>query len=116
MSDWTRAFESLFAALRAELCPYFYYVSEEFHVLFRAGAGDQPLCALLSSSTKGLRRKLRDHAIDFTTPYGAEVEQSEEQLRCQFSSDADPELLAGARPHFSPFPFFSAPVSPCISG
>lgn len=86
MSEWTRAFESIFALLRSGLCPHFYYVGEEFHVLFRAaapgGAADRPMTALLSNSSRTLRRKLRDQAIGFSLPYGSEVEQTEEQLRC----------------------------------
>ena len=86
VSEWARAFESLFALLRVGLCPYFYYVGEDFHVLFRAavagaGAADQPVTALLSNSSRGLRRRLQDQVIGFTLPYGMETEQTEEQLR-----------------------------------
>ena len=86
VSEWARAFESLFALLRVGLCPYFYYIGEDFHVLFRAavagaGAADQPVTALLSNSSRGLRRRLQDQVIGFTLPYGMETEQTEEQLR-----------------------------------
>ncbi len=74
MSEWTRAFDSLLAALRAGRCPYFYYVCTEFHALFRAdggGSAEPALCALLSRSNEGLREALRARGVGFTMPYCA---------------------------------------------
>ena len=78
MSEWARAFESLLAALRAGSCPYFYYVSTDFHALFRTegdgmgrGSNGPPLCALVSHSTEGLRESLRNRGVGFATPYCA---------------------------------------------
>jgi hypothetical protein len=79
--DWTRSFESLFSMLRADLCPYFYFVGEEFQVLFHARTKEQPMIALLSNSNRSLRKKLDENAIFFKMPYATHSVESEEQIR-----------------------------------
>mmetsp|Transcript_36176 Transcript_36176/g.95125 ORF Transcript_36176/g.95125 Transcript_36176/m.95125 type:complete len:437 (-) Transcript_36176:244-1554(-) len=108
LSSWNRAFESLFSSLRQGICPYFYYMGEEFHVLFCASSSDRPMTARLTHSNRTLRRKLQDHAINFTTPYGSEIDETIEQKRCReelrsLRTDTDLNVRETSRVDFTDF-------------
>ncbi|KAJ1547340.1 hypothetical protein HK096_003336, partial [Nowakowskiella sp. JEL0078] len=65
--DWKVAFQSLYSAMKNEECPYFYYSSTETSVLFTSeGSNRNNECeAIMSHSTKGLRKILKDEDVQF---------------------------------------------------
>ncbi|XP_059824705.1 protein downstream neighbor of son homolog isoform X1 [Hypanus sabinus] len=70
MSEWSLSFSSLYNLLRAKLCPYFYFCTYQFTVLFRAAgiAGSGVLTAVISPTTRGLREAMKDEGITFSLP------------------------------------------------
>ncbi|XP_048396803.1 protein downstream neighbor of Son [Stegostoma tigrinum] len=70
MSDWSLSFSSLYNLLRAKLCPYFYFCTYQFTVLFRAPgmAGSGMLTAVISPTTRGLREAMKNEGIIFSMP------------------------------------------------
>ncbi|XP_051870355.1 protein downstream neighbor of son homolog [Pristis pectinata] len=70
MSEWSLSFSSLYNLLRAKLCPFFYFCTYQFTVLFRAAgiAGSDVLTALISPTTRGLREAMKDEGITFSLP------------------------------------------------
>ncbi|XP_035209169.1 protein downstream neighbor of son homolog, partial [Stegodyphus dumicola] len=69
-STWCDSFRSLYQLVRLFQCPYFYMCTETFTVLFRcAGAASVPVIhALISPTTKGFRKALKEEGIAFTMP------------------------------------------------
>ncbi|CAL1285511.1 unnamed protein product [Larinioides sclopetarius] len=69
-SKWSDSFRSLYQLVRLYQCPYFYMCTPTFTVLFRcAGTASIPvLHALISPTTKGFRKALREEGITFTMP------------------------------------------------
>ncbi|GFT87255.1 protein downstream neighbor of son homolog [Nephila pilipes] len=69
-SKWCDSFRSLYQLVRLYQCPYFYMCTPTFTVLFRsAGAASIPVIhALISPTTKGFRKALREDGITFTMP------------------------------------------------
>ncbi len=65
----TQAFQSLFNSLKCNQCPYFYLLTQQFTVLFRAQNinGIQEMHAILTPSTKGLREQIQKDS-NFTMP------------------------------------------------
>ncbi|XP_067897210.1 protein downstream neighbor of son homolog isoform X4 [Heterodontus francisci] len=70
MSEWSLSFSSLYNLLRAKLCPYFYFCTYQFTVLFRASgvAGSGVLTAVISPTTRGLREAMKNEGITFSLP------------------------------------------------
>ncbi|XP_060689729.1 protein downstream neighbor of son homolog isoform X1 [Hemiscyllium ocellatum] len=70
MSEWSLSFSSLYNLLRAKLCPYFYFCTYQFTVLFRAPgvAGSGVLTAVISPTTRGLREAMKNEGIIFSLP------------------------------------------------
>ncbi|XP_061215069.1 protein downstream neighbor of Son isoform X1 [Neopsephotus bourkii] len=70
MSDWSVSFTSLYNLLKAKLCPYFYVCTYQFTVLFRAAglAGSDVITAVISPTTRGLRKAMRNEGIEFSLP------------------------------------------------
>ncbi|XP_078088918.1 protein downstream neighbor of son homolog [Mustelus asterias] len=70
MSEWSLSFSSLYNLLRAKLCPYFYFCTYQFTVLFRAPgvAGSGMLTAVVSPTTSGLREAMKNEGITFSLP------------------------------------------------
>ena len=68
--DWIECFTNLFQLLRARQCPYFYVISNHYSILFRAAGigGRVETHAILTPTTKGLRKTLKNEEIDFTQP------------------------------------------------
>lgn len=71
--DWMECFRNLFKLLRALHCPYFYVLANQFTVLFRAAGigGRCEMHALLTPTTRGFRKMLKDEEIEFTQPLKA---------------------------------------------
>lgn len=69
-SKWCDSFRSLYQLVRLFQCPYFYMCAPTFTVLFRcAGAASIPVIhALISPTTKGFRKALKEEGIEFTMP------------------------------------------------
>ena len=65
----TQAFQSLYNSLKCNQCPYFYLLTQQFTVLFRAQNinGIQEMHAILTPSTKGLREQIQKDS-NFTMP------------------------------------------------
>lgn len=57
----TESFTSAFHQLRSQYCPYFYFCTHQFTVLFRAAgvAGQSSQNAFLTPTTRGLREALK---------------------------------------------------------
>ncbi|XP_078416340.1 protein downstream neighbor of son homolog [Cetorhinus maximus] len=70
MSEWSLSFSSLYNLLRAKLCPFFYFCTYQFTVLFRAPgvAGSGVLTAVISPTTRGLREAMKNEGITFSLP------------------------------------------------
>uniref|UniRef100_UPI00398F0C9F protein downstream neighbor of son homolog n=1 Tax=Pristiophorus japonicus TaxID=55135 RepID=UPI00398F0C9F len=70
MSEWSLSFSSLYYLLRAKLCPYFYFCTYQFTVLFRAAgvAGSDVLTAVISPTTRGFREAMKNEGITFSLP------------------------------------------------
>lgn len=70
MGEWSLSFSSLYNLLRAKLCPYFYFCTYQFTVLFRAAgiAGSDVPTAVISPTTRGLREAMKDEGITFSMP------------------------------------------------
>lgn len=68
--DWTESFTSAFHQLRSQHCPYFYFCTHQFTVLFRAAgvAGQSSQNAFLTPTTRGLREALKKEGIEFSMP------------------------------------------------
>ncbi|XP_062605339.1 protein downstream neighbor of son homolog [Saccostrea cucullata] len=70
LEDWTESFTSAFHQLRSQHCPYFYFCTHQFTVLFRAAgvAGQSSQNAFLTPTTRGLREALKNEGIEFSMP------------------------------------------------
>nr|CAG4650307.1 EOG090X09DI [Sida crystallina] len=70
LNDWCESFRSLFGLLRARQCPFFYVLTHQFSILFRAAGigGVAETHALLTPTTKGLREVIRAEDIAFSMP------------------------------------------------
>ncbi|XP_078264899.1 protein downstream neighbor of Son [Rhinoraja longicauda] len=70
MGEWSLSFSSLYNLLRAKLCPYFYFSTYQFTVLFRAAgiAGSDVPTAVISPTTRGFREAMKDEGITFSMP------------------------------------------------
>ncbi|XP_043478339.1 protein downstream neighbor of son homolog [Leptopilina heterotoma] len=68
--EWNESFRSLFHLLRARQCPYFYVCANSFTALFRAAGicGLSELHALLTPTTRGFRKALKQEEIEYTMP------------------------------------------------
>jgi protein downstream neighbor of Son len=68
--DWSESFTNLFQLLRARQCCYFYVIANQYSVLFRAAGigGRVEHHAILTPTTKGFRKILKQEEIDFTQP------------------------------------------------
>lgn len=68
--DWMECFRNLFQSLRARQCPYFYVLANQFTVLFRAAGigGRCQMHALITPTTRGFRKILKDEDIEFMQP------------------------------------------------
>lgn len=69
-SKWCDSFRSLYQLVRLFQCPYFYMCAPTFTVLFRcAGTASIPVIhTLISPTTKGFRKALKEEGIEFTMP------------------------------------------------
>ena len=69
----TESFTSAFHQLRSQHCPYFYFCTHQFTVLFRAAgvAGQTGQNAFLTPTTRGLRESLKNEGdiTSLTTRY-----------------------------------------------
>lgn len=67
---WMECFRNLFQLLRALQCPYFYVLTNQFTVLFRAEGigGRSEMHALVTPTTRGYRKALKDEDIEFIQP------------------------------------------------
>lgn len=70
LTDWKECFRNIFQLLRSRQCPFFYVLANQFTVLFRAAGigGRCEMHALLTPTTRGFRKLLKDEDIDFTQP------------------------------------------------
>jgi hypothetical protein len=68
--EWCVSVRSLYNLLKSKHCPYFYVCDNSFTILFRAAgvAGIDNIHALISNSSSGLRKMLKEEGIDFTMP------------------------------------------------
>ncbi|KAL1923515.1 uncharacterized protein VTP21DRAFT_8495 [Calcarisporiella thermophila] len=69
--EWQQSFQSLYWSLRNQKCPYFYYINQEFSVLFLSPEmqlSREPM-AILNRSTVGLRHALEREGIEFSLPF-----------------------------------------------
>ncbi|XP_051153564.1 protein downstream neighbor of son homolog [Leptopilina boulardi] len=68
--EWNESFRSLFHLLRARQCPYFYVCANSFTALFRAAGicGLSELHALLTPTTRGFRKALKQEEIEYSMP------------------------------------------------
>jgi len=111
VNQWREAFSSLYYAMRHGDIPYFYLKSAQFTILWRgdpADAADTPASApaerwryirpfaLVSSSTRDFRQKLREAQVEFTLPNNA---SSTVQTADQREEDNQRELKAMERSH-----------------
>lgn len=69
-NDWDDSFRGLFHLLRSKQCAYFYLCANTFTVLFRASGigGCNDIHALMSPTTSGIRKALRDDGINYSMP------------------------------------------------
>lgn len=69
-SAWFDGLRSLFQLIRTRQCPYFYVCANNFTVLFRAAgiSGYSDVHALISPTTRGLRRLLKAEDIEYQMP------------------------------------------------
>lgn len=67
---WFDGLRSLFQLIRTRQCPYFYVCANNFTVLFRAAgmSGYSDVHALISPTTRGLRRLLKAEDIEYQMP------------------------------------------------
>lgn len=67
---WMECFRNLFQLLRALQCPYFYVICNQFNVLFRAAGigGRSEMHALVTPTTRGYRKALKEEDIEFIQP------------------------------------------------
>lgn len=77
--DWCVSLRSLFHLVKARHCPFFYMCGSSFTALFRAAgvAGVDNMHALISNSTPGLRKMLKEEGVEFIMPF-METEEAEE--------------------------------------
>ncbi|ORX90645.1 hypothetical protein K493DRAFT_317833 [Basidiobolus meristosporus CBS 931.73] len=70
IEEWKDAFRSLYYSLRNGVCTYFYYINDQFSVLFKSkNASDTgEFEAIMSKSTHGLRKVLQEEGIEFEVP------------------------------------------------
>ncbi|CRL06535.1 CLUMA_CG019575, isoform A, partial [Clunio marinus] len=68
--QWKESFRNLSQLLRALQCPYFYVLTNQFMVLFRAAGigGRAEMHALVTPTTRGFRKLLKEEEIEFTQP------------------------------------------------
>ncbi|XP_048769188.2 protein downstream neighbor of son homolog [Ostrea edulis] len=91
--DWNESFTSAFHQLRSQHCPYFYFCTHQFTVLFRAAgvAGQSSHNALLTPTTRGLREALKNEGIDFNMPV---LERKRESFSAEKSQGENSEAKA----------------------
>lgn len=98
LKDWMENFRNLFQLLRAMQCPYFYVLANQFTVLFRAkGIGGRcEMHALVTPTTRGFRKMLKDEEIEFTQPLKesskGELSLSLSLEKSQQNENKDPEV------------------------
>ncbi|XP_075233388.1 humpty dumpty [Lycorma delicatula] len=82
---WTESFRSAFQLVRAQQCPYFYILANTFTCLFRAAgvSGHSEIHALITPTTSGFRKILKDEDIEFTMPL------KDDNSRRSFESQTD---------------------------
>ncbi|KAG5676960.1 hypothetical protein PVAND_006753 [Polypedilum vanderplanki] len=70
INDWRDNFKNIFQLLRARQCPYFYVLTNQQTILFRAAGigGLVEMHAFVSPTTKGFRQLLTDEDIEFIQP------------------------------------------------
>ncbi|XP_061176544.1 protein downstream neighbor of son homolog [Saccostrea echinata] len=90
LEDWTESFTSAFHQLRSQHCPYFYFCTHQFTVLFRAAgvAGQSSQNAFLTPTTRGLREALKNEGIEFSMPV---LERKRESSSAEKSQSKDSE-------------------------
>ncbi|XP_038657553.1 protein downstream neighbor of son homolog [Scyliorhinus canicula] len=83
MSEWSLSFSSLYNLLRAKLCPYFYFCTYQFTVLFRGPgvAGSGVLTAVVSPTTRGLREAMKNEGITFSLPLLEDGKNGNKKIR-----------------------------------
>ncbi|KAI2799814.1 hypothetical protein RDWZM_004930 [Blomia tropicalis] len=92
-SDFCVSLYSLFKLVKSKHCPYFYLCSNNFTVLFRASgvAGSNDAHALISPTTYGFRKLLKDEEITYSMPFhqdGATNAQSNSLLSSDTSASS----------------------------
>ncbi|KAK9709053.1 hypothetical protein K7432_009295 [Basidiobolus ranarum] len=70
IEEWKDSFRSLYYSLRNGVCDYFYYINDQFSVLFKSKniAHSGEFEAIMCKSTHGLRKVLQDEGIEFEIP------------------------------------------------
>lgn len=69
-SDFSSSLQSLFKLLKSKHCPYFYLCANNFTIIFRASgvAGSADANALITPTTHGFRKLLKEEGINFDMP------------------------------------------------
>ncbi|CAH1798862.1 unnamed protein product [Owenia fusiformis] len=104
--DWTESFTSAFHLLRSCHSPYFYMLTHQLNVLFRApGVGGlNKMNAIVTPTTRGFREALTEEGIEFTMPLHDTTKTDNEDdsesnspvqnlERVDYENDLDPELI-----------------------
>ncbi|KAA0204034.1 hypothetical protein HAZT_HAZT005895 [Hyalella azteca] len=100
MAAWREALRSLHQLIRVRQCPYFYVCAPTFTVVYRAAGvcGIPQAHALLTPTTRGLRRAIKEEGIDFKMPLCKQFSssQSDGSLSSKSGSDNSCASLASS--------------------
>ncbi|KAF2350321.1 Donson [Trinorchestia longiramus] len=87
LGAWCEALRSLHQLVRVRQCPYFYVCAPSFTVVYRAAGvcGIPHAHALVTPTTRGLRRAMKEEGIEFKMPLCKHSSQTQGDTSKQFT-------------------------------